>query len=309
MNMGKGLSTKRELTKKPVKGKIKEKEILPEQVKKITQTIRTAGDLDIVLRKINVEKQDNEEILEEALDRDIDNLEDNVEPEDSDEEDLTEEHDEWEDDYTDYDEQKVSDPFDIEGKDTARHSIYIAEVLIIDSNPSVRFSKIPVYDTPNELIRNTLYERYKVFNEMAHFIVKKQKGFFLNPASGKLANLNQEDLVKYFKNKKYNLTKHNISRMLNSLLFRMVGLGYIPAKALFKRYGYVTGLSKDDKLSLAREFLKQRGKGLSQLEKARKFREFIKKKEGREIKLSNASKESDRYRTLINILRKAEEKK
>ena len=58
--MGKGHSQ----SKKRIVGKGKGKKLLPEQVRNITQTIRTAGDLDKVLTKNNIEKQDIEEILE-----------------------------------------------------------------------------------------------------------------------------------------------------------------------------------------------------------------------------------------------------
>lgn len=270
------------------------------QVPKKLLTIYTSGDLEHQLNKKGIPLIDTEDILE-----DIEDAEDEIE--NSEElEGMDDDNESLEDEDVDYDETIENDPFDIEERHKSRKAIYVVEVTISNDTPSIQFLQAPLALTTDISIENTLAARNKVFREMASFIAKSQKGFFLSPQMGNIINLNQKDLLIDMNGKGYKLAKEHISRMLDSLFFKIKGMGILPGKLLFKHYGHVTGLSKDDKLVL--EYLSTCSKGLSQLEKAKELWEFIREKRGIEIKLTDNPNESDRYRTLTNMIRDAEGK-
>lgn len=283
----------------------KEPRRLQEQKKKSLQIIRTTAHLSETLRGKNIPELDMEDILEkdnETEEQDIDTTEDTLGEDDVGEE----------DEDIDYDEIRVSDPFDIEYTGKIKRGRYIAEVPINEKGiclpRSIKFLQIPIYETDDNLDRNAIFERFKLFHKMASFLAEKQSGYFLNPQEINLINLNQMDLVNYLQ--KYNISKEHVSRMLNALYFRVQGVGDVPSKYLFERYGHKTGLNKDELFNLAKIFLwsvtnTSRGKKFTRLHEAKAFRKFVKKETNREIELSHNPNEHDRYKNIKNILNRA----
>mgnify|MGYP001565681499 CR=1 FL=1 len=271
---------------------------------KSLQIIRTTGHLSETLREKNISELDIEDILEkdnETEEQDIETTEDTLGESDVGEE----------DEDIDHDEIRVSDPFDIEHTGKIKRGRYIAEVPINEKGTclshSIKFSQIPIYETDDNLNRNTLFERFKLFHKMASFIAQKQSGYFLHPQETNLINLNQKDLVNYLQ--EYSISKEHVSRMLNALYFRVQGIGDIPSKYLFERYGKIE-LSKDKLFKLAEIFLgsvanANRGKKFTRLHEAKAFRKFVKKEADCEIELSNNPNEHDRYKNIKNILHRA----
>jgi hypothetical protein len=141
---------------------------------------------------------------------------------------------------------------------------------------------------------------------MAAFIAGAQKSYFKTRDKGQLANLNQQDLVAYLEKKNHKLKKEHVARMLDVLYFKIEGIGTIPAKYFFKRYGTTTGLSRDEKLAYTAEFLKGCDKDLSQIEKARELVKFIEKKTGKPIKLSDSPDEHNKYKQFKTIIQQVE---
>lgn len=264
-----------------------------------SKSILTSGNLEKQLGEMNIPLIDFEDILDE---------EESIESDLEESEDLEglEENEVLEDDDIDYDEAPDEDPFDREDIERVQRGIYIVSVEINSDSPFIQFLHVPLADTSDAIVQNTFIIRYKYFREIAQFIALKQKNFFSKLEMEGIKNLNQEDLVKYIQKKGYKLKKEHISRMLDSLFFRIKGMGDVPAKNLFRRYGHKTGLSGEEKLSLAIEFLKNCKEGLTQLEKAKGLWEYVRDKKGIEIKLSHSTNENNKYRNLKNIINEAQ---
>ena len=273
---------------------------------KSLHSIRTTGDLSKTLLAKNSQELDIEDLLEkenEAVEQDIEKVED-----------TQGEYDVGEvDEDLDYDEAGVADNFDIEYLGKIKKGHYIAEVLLNENksyySDHVMFLELPVYEVYDKLTRDVLFERYRLFYEIATFIAGKQAVYFSDPKNVNPANLNQMDLVYYLQ--KYNISKEHVSRMLNALYFRVKGIGDVTSKYLFERYGHKTGLNQEELSQLAKNFFeinsKSQGKRnkFTRLEEAKMFKEFVKKKIGKEIELSDSSKEHDRYKNIKNILNRA----
>jgi hypothetical protein len=288
---------------KAAKGLKKNKAVkaLPEAKQKSLQAMLTTSNLGKLLSQVNVTEDDIDDIFADPEG----DLEDTVANEESDCEDLTVDHEETDDDYTDYDEDASFDPFDIENGGVRQSAGYVVGVFPDGENFTVKFLKAPMFDTGDVLIKSALFKRHVLFAVIASFIAVRQKEYFFSLNAEKLVNLNQEDLVRQMR-KKNNLSKEHISRMLEALFFRIDGLGYLPAKYFFKRYGHKTGLSQPEKLRLAVKFLATCVKKCTLLDKAVRFREFIKAETGCEIELSKNEDMNNRYRHLKNIIKRAE---
>lgn len=298
------------ITENQMKQKIRK---LAETKLKSLRIIRTTSHLSETLRGINIQELDIEDILEkdnESEQQDIEQTEDALADDDVGEE----------DEDVDYDETMTFNPFEVEYIGKIKKGSYIAEVAVdrdtADSNHRIQFLQVPLYETDKKtdkkLIRDTLFTRFKLFYEMASYIAEKQFGYFSNPQEtnlAELAGLNQMDLVSYLQ--KYNISKEHVSRMLNTLFFRVRGVGIIQSKHLFRRYGREPKLTGDRLFELAKTFLEsgantgREGKKFTRLHEAKAFRKFVKKRTGVKIKLSDNPNEHDQYKNIKNILNKA----
>lgn len=274
---------------------------MPSKIKLLSQSIRTSGELEKQLNKINIPLVNVEDLLEdtEDIESGLDASED-LEGMETDDE-----SEGFEDENIDYDEVNKEDPFDIEFNNKRWRDVHLAEVMLKKGIPSISFLHVPVADATDAVINGAITERNRVFREMAVFLATKQERFFESPVMDNIANLNQEDIVKHLNTKGYKIHKEHVSRMLDSLFFMLPGIGRTPSRILFKRYGKHR-LSKDDKLKFAAEFLDTCYDDISQLEKAKRFWEYIKDKKGIEIRLSSSNDANDRFRNLKNIIRNAE---
>uniref|UniRef100_A0A7C3WLG0 Uncharacterized protein n=1 Tax=Dictyoglomus turgidum TaxID=513050 RepID=A0A7C3WLG0_9BACT len=296
--MSKGHSIEKRETKKTVRKSEKKVKTISDKKRKSLLTLLTEPSLEKKFDEINIQQVNTEELFD---------IEDLNTPSEEDIEgvSITEEYGEIEDEDIDFDEPPVFDPFDVEDRESFRNTKYIAEVSIRDGKSDVQFLYLPIFDAKNNLINGMLIKRNRIFKEMAYFIAERQKEFFISFDFNKVEPLNQKDLVKYINGRGYKLEKSHISRLLSSLFFRVKGKGDISARQLFKRYGYKTGLSKDEMLKLAEEFTKKGGDYKNQLDKAIKFHEYLKGK-GIKIQLSNSTNNNDKYRHLKNILKEVE---
>jgi len=144
-----------------------------------------------------------------------------------------------------------------------------------------------------------------VFKEMALFIAGAQQSYFRTRDESTLANLNQQDLVKFLESKNHRLKKEHVSRMLDVLYFKTEGSGTVPAKHFFRRYGSKTRLSQAEKFAFAKDFLRSCEKGLTQLEKAKGLVEFIRHK-GIDITLSDSGNDHNKYKQFKTVIQKIE---
>ncbi|MEW6418379.1 MAG: hypothetical protein AB1480_09695 [Nitrospirota bacterium] len=298
--MAKGHSKKIAKTKKPTKETAQKPKKLPEEKQTSLQTILTATSVEKKFDEMNIQQVNPEELF-----KDDKFLKDLSGEESIEEMSLKDEYGEIEDEDIEFDEPSRPDTFDIEDRDKIRRSKYIIEIFIENNNINAHSAHAPMFDTSDNLINGTMIRRYNIFKEMAYFIAEKQKGFFINPDLKYLNPLNQKDLVMYLQSKKYVLEKGHISRMLDALYFRIKGRGDLPAKHLFKRYGHKTRLSKDDMLTFAVRFLDIYNEKASQLDRAKRFHEYLKEEKNIEIPLSDSLKENDKYKYLKNILKEA----
>lgn len=289
----------RGFAREKIKGTGKGQKTLPSKMRVLSQSVRTSGDIERQLNEINIPLINVDDLLEDA--GDIEN-----ELDVSDDIDVDGEDEGSEDDNVDYDEPVEEELFDIESDNKSWKGIYVAEVMISKGIPSVSFLHVPIADTTDVVISGAIAERNKVFREMAVFLAARQCNFFESSEMGNIVNLNQEDLVKYLNAKGYKLPKEHVSRMIDTLYFMTTDKGKVPSRVLFKRYGHKTGLSKDDKLKIAAEFLNTCRDDVSQLEKAKRFWLYLKDKKGIEIKLPSSSDENNRFRNLKNMIRDAE---
>lgn len=289
-----------------VAGKEK-KGITGEKTKKInipSLSIRTTSDLERELSKRNIPLIDIGDLLNETEDNEseLDALED-IEGFDADDENSG-----FEDENVDYDDGGIEDPFDEEYDFKRRRGIYTAEVVYNDDVPSVSFLQIPIADTNNALFNGAIAERSRIFQVIAYFLALKQKEFLKTAMLNKIVNLNQKDLVRYLDTNGCKIAKEPVSRMLDSLFFVLPGMGRIPSRLLFKRYGHKTGLSKEERSELAVEFLNSCSDEVSQLEKAKRFWKYLKDQKGIQIKLTSSDNDNDKFRNIKNIIRDAEKK-
>lgn len=283
------------------------KGITGEKAKKInipSLSTRTASDLEMELNKRNIPLIDIRDLFNEIED----NESEFDAPEDIDGFDADDENSGFEDENVDYDEGGIEDPFDEEYDFKRRRGIYTAEVAYNDDVPSVSFLQIPIADTTNALFNGAIAERSRIFQVIAYFLSLKQKEFFKTATLNKIVNLNQLDLVRYLDTNGCKSAKAPVSRMLDSLFFVLPGMGRIPSRLLFKRYGHKTGLSKAERAELAEEFLKSCSDEVSQLEKAKRFWEYLRDQKGIQIKLASNDNDNDRFRNMKNIIRDAEKK-
>lgn len=294
--------------KRPQKktGEVKVARTLSESKQKSLAAIKTAGDLSKLLNETNIAQVDVEEFLSEITQEEVEELEDTVLWEEPDNDGLREENDDLEDDYIDYDELRANDPFEVEDNENKGGPVYIVAVRFVEDNPVVEFLQVPQYSTNDVLVRNTIIiERFRLFREMASFIVEIQKAYFKTKKNKVLANLNQQDLVISLEKNKFRMKKEHVSRMLDVLFFKIDGLGTIPAKYFFKRYGTKSKLSQEEKLLFATEFLSTCESGLTQLAKAKGLVEFIRHK-GIDIVLSNSENEHNKYKQFKTIIQRIE---
>lgn len=268
--------------------------------------IKTTADLGQLMEQRNIPQIDFDEQLSDILAEDLEELEDIVEGENPDNDDLREEYDDEEDDYKDYDEMGPNDPFEIEERDTSHKPIYVVTASFEKGDAIIEFQQVPQYDTNNVLVKNALLERNMLLHKMAFFIAQAQTSFFKTNDEKHLGNLNQQDIVEALKKQGKNLSKEHVSRMLDALYFKIEGLGTVPAKFLFKRYGTKSRLNQEDKLADACEFLKICDVNLNQLEKAKALVQFIEQKRGITIGLSGSKNEHDKYKQWKNIIRQVE---
>ena len=295
-----------------IKTTVKEKEESrrkeSDKLQELYRTVYTSKDVVETLGRLNIPLVDFESIGEDVenelvLDADV-----------AEEELVADEGDgEPEDEDVDYDEPGESDPFDTEKPELSPIGIYVAEVRLKNGTPSVLFLQTPAFDgrEGDTLVRDALLQRLKTLKAVAVFIAERQKAYFAEEEATRkwegLAGLNQTDVVEYLeslKTKSINIDKAHFTKMLDSLYFRIKGLGDIPAKSLFKRRG--GDFTEEERDDLAREFLALGKQFESQTEAAKEFWGFVKEKTGIEIALSDkAHSDGDRYRRLRDILKKA----
>lgn len=281
---------------------------IPKNKKLSQQVIRTCSDLAEVIDKSKEIIAEDDSDLADDLENKSDELTDEIEPEE-DEESTNGGEDEGNDDDIDYDEPDTGDPFDIEERGSGRRERYTVEISVKGNTPIIHFLHIPKFKTKDPLIKGAIYSRYKLFHEMAAFIGRKQIQYFQSKDEAKKVNLNQKDIVEHLNKKGIEgITTQHISRMLNALFFQIDGCVY-PARYLFRRYGHKLRLNQEDAITLGREFLisLKNETGLTQVEKAKRFYEFLNNKRGFEIKLSDNPNESERFRSLIIIITQVEE--
>lgn len=341
--MAKGHSTRRLPVKGPATEKIPGR--LSEGQKIAHAIIKTTADLDKLMEQRNIQQLDIDEYLTKILPEELKDLEDTIEGENPDDDDFREEYDDEEDDYKDYDEMRPDDPFEAEGRDRRHSQKYVAAVSFVEGLPVIRFLQLPQYDTNNTLVKNALLDRYELICKMASFIAETQKAYFMTYDEKKLNNLNQQDLVKNWmpdservsvekglrdfkktrklkKSDKETYDKERrkieqplknymiyVSRLLDALYFKIEELGTVPARFFIRRYGTKTRLTQEEKLAHAREFLKNCGTNLNQLEKAKGLAQFIEQKKGISVKLSNSKNEHDRYKQWKNLISRVEKEK
>lgn len=279
---------------------------LPEGQKIVSASVRTTNDLDKLMEQLNIPQFDVDEFLSEILPEECKDLEDTVEGDNPDGDDFREEDDDLEDDYNEYDEMRPDEPFDTEERDNRYSQKYIATISFKETPPKIEFSNVPQYDTDNNLIKEALYERYELIYKMAYFIAETQGSYFKTGDEKDIKNLNQQEIVRFLKNKR----KEHVSRLLDTLYFKIEKIGTVPARFFIKRYGHKTGLTQNEKLEYAREFLESCGTtNLNQLQKAKKLVEFIEKEKGISIKLSNSKNEHYRYKQWKNLIHEVEKEK
>jgi len=298
-------------TNQKARKEIKQKTI-PEGKLKSIQSVKTTGNIRQTLEEMNIIIEDVDELIDEMAVEGLKEIEDDVRDEDMDE-DPKEYYEEADDDYMDFDEERDVDPFDdADGIRGPSRAGYVVEVRWEGSNPVIDFLEAPRFFVDDPLVEDALYQRMKIYREMARFIARRQKEYIKSPAEDNLQELKQDDLVNHIQKKNFNLGKAHISRMLDALFFKINGIGIVPAKGLFMSYwtrkSGEKALSRERMISYAVEFLKALGdkKPDNQLKLAKMFWQFCKEKKGVEIKLPDNPNENDRYRNLKNIIKEAE---
>jgi hypothetical protein len=264
-------------------------------------------DLFRAIAKTPVPTKDLDTLLEQ-LASEYDMFEDDVEGEIPDE-DLLDEYN-FSDDALEYDEPEPVEPFE-ETLEEIKHieARYLFAIEPHDDKLQVVLLDSPLLTCDDPLLLSAILEHRERRLALAAELAKAQSDFFTNDCNpSRLANLNQGMLLEHMRTIYPRLDKHNLSRLLDALWFRIPGMGDLPARYFLRKMGYRTKLTMQQKEDLTRTYLTslKNASALEPLGKAKGLVRFIEEQCNIIVELSPNPNEHDRYKGWKNLIARLE---